>query len=89
MKKIALISSLIIVNRALANQLDIEELSSPTLELVTTIHDFCLEQHIGQDEKNIESIALDCVNTDLEISTYKTFKTYKELNSFISRGKRE
>lgn len=51
MKKIALISSLIAAGSALANQFDVEELSPPTQELVTTIHDFCLEQHIGQDEK--------------------------------------
>jgi len=89
MKKIALISSLIAVGNTLANQFDVEELSPPTQELVTTIHDFCLEQHIGQDEKNIEIMALDCVNTDLAISTYKTFKTYKELTSFISQEKGE
>ncbi len=87
MRKIALMFSVLAATNALANQLEIEELSTPTIALVTTIHDYCLEQQSDQEDANIASIILECVNTDLEISTYKTFKTYSELTSFISQGK--
>ena len=73
----------------LANGVDTNELYTPTIELVTTIHEFCLEQHTAQNEADFESTTLKCVNADLEISTYKTFKTYAELNSFISQEKGE
>ncbi len=73
----------------MSNEVITDELSAPSLELVTTILEFCIEQTSGHDEVNKDSETLQCVNSDLEISTYKTFKTYSELTSFISQEKGE
>ncbi len=87
MRKIALILPTLIMSTAMASEVTTDDLSSPTVELVKTIHDFCLEQNLGQDELNADKNTLQCVNSDLEISTYTTFKTYTELTSFISQKK--
>ena len=68
----------------LAEQAYENDFTNPSVELVTTIHEFCLEQHSVQNEPDIEKYILDCVNTDLEISSYKTFNTYAELTAFIT-----
>lgn len=89
MKKIAFILSILASSIVLANQVETDELSTPTVELAKTIHEFCLVQYSEQDERDVESYILDCVNLDLEISSYKTFDTYTELTAFISKEDEE
>lgn len=74
---------------SLASQIDESELSAPTIELVSTIREFCLEQQSTDENANTDNQILSCVNTDLEIATYKTFISYTELTSFISQEKGE
>lgn len=61
-----------------ASQAYENDLSIPSVGLVTTIHDFCLEQHTTQNEPDNETYLLGCVNEDLEISSYKSFSTFAE-----------
>lgn len=89
MRKIALMLPILAMSSTMANEVVVDDLSTPTIELVTTNHEFCLEKNLGQDEVNTDKNTLQCVNSDLEISTYKTFKTYTELTSFISQEKGE
>lgn len=84
-----LVLSMLVTGGVFASQINIDELSSPSLELVTTIHEYCLEQYSTEYDTHNNSATLQCVNNDLEISTYKTFKTYAELSSFVSQEKGE
>ncbi len=82
MRKVAFLLTLLTTSNLIA-----DETSTPTVELVTTIHEYCLEQQTVKTESNIENIILECVNNDLAISAYKTFNTYVELTSFIYQEK--
>ncbi len=84
MRKIAFMLALLVSNNTAANM---DELSTPTIDLVKTILEFCLEQHSASDEAINENIVLDCVYTDLAISTYKTFKTYSKMTAFVTQVK--
>lgn len=55
----------------------------PAKELVTSIHEFCIDQHSIQDEPDLEGYLLRCVNHDLKISAYQTFQSYEKLSTFI------
>lgn len=73
----------------LASENNEMNLSQPEIELVTVIHDFCLEQHLIENQGDIDNIILNCVNTDLEIASYQTFKSYADLSAFIVKEKGE
>jgi|GEM_PF-1940391 len=66
-----------------------DELDKPGVELVVTIHNFCLEQYSEQDDPDMENYILGCVNTDLETSAYRPFKSYSELQTFITPEREE
>lgn len=85
MRTLTLTLCCLVTSYSFANQIDESELSAPTVELVSTIHEFCLEQQTNDENANIDNQVLNCVNADLEIATYKTFKSYNELISFISQ----
>jgi hypothetical protein len=87
MRPIALVLLSLTCSISFANQIEDSDYTTPSVELVTTIYEFCLEQHSTSGESDIESRTLHCVNSDLEISSYKTFKTHTELTSFISQEK--
>lgn len=84
MRKITFILSMLATSCAMASPSNASEISTPTVELVKVIYNFCLEQLSEQSEPDIEKYILGCVNSDLEISSYQTFDTYTELTSFIS-----
>lgn len=85
MRTLTLILCCLVASYSFANQIDESELSTPTVELVSTIHEFCLEQQANDENASTDKLILSCVNTDLEIATYKTFKSYNEITSFISQ----
>jgi hypothetical protein len=90
MKKIALALFIFGSSNTFANEVVLDDLSSPTIELISSIHEFCVDQHTDQDEgNNIENFILNCINADLKISMYKTFNSYSEITSFITQDKGE
>lgn len=90
MKKIALALFILGSSNSFANEAVLDDLSPPTIELISSIHEFCVDQHTDQDEtNNIENFLLNCINEDLKISMYKTFNSYSEITSFITQDKGE
>lgn len=64
--------------------------STPDLDTVLNIYNFCVEkQYSDQDDFNMETYLLDCVNVDLITAAYQTFNSYNGLIEFISSDKGE
>lgn len=84
MNKYRLLIGLLMFNTStLVAQTTDSELMTPSIELVTTIFDYCVassEEQTQTDEQNI----LQCVNNDLEVSAYLAFSSYENLKAFIT-----
>ena len=89
MFRLIILLSALFTATVLASENNEMNLSQPEIELVTVIHDFCLEQHLTGNQGDIDNIILSCVNTDLEIASYQTFKSYADLAAFIVKEKGE
>ncbi|GLX81132.1 hypothetical protein [Thalassotalea eurytherma] len=82
----ALVLSIWVSSGVFATQIEVDRLSSPTIERVTAVHEYCLEQHGYQNDANTKNMITQCVNVDLSVSAYRTFKTRAGLTSFISHN---
>lgn len=82
--KTILLLPLLLSATSVTKAFDKEEEPVPSIELVTTIFDYCVTTNEDTVNKENELKVLACVNQDLDVSTYQLFNSYQAIVAYIS-----